>query len=180
MKIDKLYIDKTKEDILDGILPIPTGLTRATQGLFFEYRHSSKCTAMYNLGDVDKAGTVSMYQLYMQCPTEYDAALILLGSMKHWKRLCECTWFAPIVEQWRYDMAVRNSATGESAVFMAALGGNVVAGKALVSQNKVGRPPSSQGQRKPAPTQGVQERDVENFLEAGREAINNERRNRKH
>ena len=38
--------------------------------------------------------------------TEYKAAIALLGSWRHWKRLCECSWFQSHLKEWREELEV--------------------------------------------------------------------------
>lgn len=50
-----------------------------------------------------------MYQKYMDLgdPTEYQQALQLLGSWRHWEVLTACDWFKPYIERWRKELAVQ-------------------------------------------------------------------------
>lgn len=137
MEYSREYINKVIKDVRKGIMPVPDRLDRATAALFWEKRHTSMSeergiTPIYNLGTRDHDGTLSMYQIYMQCATEYEAALVLLGSLTHWKLLLECKWFIPHIEQWRKDMALRDEAIGRQALIEAASKGQAPAGAALV------------------------------------------------
>lgn len=40
-------------------------------------------------------------------PTEYEMAIALLGSWKHWKLLSEATWFKPLLAEWRRELRVK-------------------------------------------------------------------------
>ena len=61
-----------------------------TQGLFYEYRHHTKLPYIpYTLRERDYKGYLSMYRIYMECDTEYEAAQVLLNSWEHWCRLCD-------------------------------------------------------------------------------------------
>lgn len=138
MDISREFIEKRLRDARNGKLPVPENMDRATAALFWEKRHTSATeerglTPIYNLSMRDHNGTLSMYQLYMQCSTEYEAALVLLGTLRHWSMLLECKWFLPHIEQWRKDMAARDEALGRGALIQAASGGNYAAGKALLN-----------------------------------------------
>jgi hypothetical protein len=137
MEYSREYIDKIINQVRKGKMPVPENMNKATAALFWEKRHTSACeerglTPMYNLGTLDHDGTVSMYQIYMQCATEYEAALVLLGSLRHWSMLLECKWFKPHIDQWRKDMALRDEAIGRQALLMAAAKGVPAAGSALI------------------------------------------------
>lgn len=137
MEYSRETIEKIKKNALKGKLPLPDNMNRATAALFWEKRHASAVEerglqSIYNLGTSDHDNTLSMYCIYMQCATEYEAALVLLGSLRHWQSLLECSWFKPHVEQWRKDMAVRDEALGRQALIEAASNGNYAAGNALL------------------------------------------------
>ena len=149
MEYSREYIQKILSDVRKGKTPIPENMDRATSALFWENRCTSKTEQrgmkpIYNLSTRDHNGTLSMYHIYMQCLTEYEAALVLLGSLSHWNRLCERNWFRPHIEAWRAEMAIRDEAIGRAAMISGAANGNYAAGKALVSHTKVqaqrGRP----------------------------------------
>lgn len=137
MEYSREHIEKVIKDVRKGKMPIPEKMDKATAALFWEKRHTSAVeerglTSIYNLGTRDHDGTLSMYQIYMQCATEYEAALVLLGSLIHWKLLLECKWFKPHIEQWRKDMAMRDEAVGRQALLQAAAKGVPAAGTALI------------------------------------------------
>lgn len=115
-----------------------------TQGLFWEYRHqSSSDTYHYNLGEFDLKDSKSMYKIYMACDSEYEAAMVLLGSWKHWERLSECQWFKEHLTKWREEREIREAALGKKVLVDQAEEGNVPAAKALLDlsgKRKAGRP----------------------------------------
>lgn len=51
----------------------------------------------------------SMKALYMQYrdPTEYVFALAVLGSWKHWEKLCKARWFQPFLNEWRTELEMK-------------------------------------------------------------------------
>ena len=76
--------------------------------MFVEHRHPDY-PAPYTLKPYDHRGAMSMYRLYMEIgdPTEYQQAKQLLGGWAHWKLLTECTWFAPLVQEWREELRTK-------------------------------------------------------------------------
>lgn len=154
----------TKEDLLpkeEYELPIPVALRHATQALFYEYRHktTSKVQAPYTLKnyDVNIGGKHyrSMYMEYMACDSEYEAAIVLLGSYAHWQRLAATNWFAPYVDAWEEERNVRDDALARSVIVRLTEAHNVTAAKSLqsVSQKNKGKSagrPEKKGKRVPA------------------------------
>lgn len=90
---------------------------RRTASLFFETTSDEQLEPVFTLRDYEKRGLPSAYLLYMESETEYDAAMKLVGSMGHWRTLCAKPWFMTGdpdkgimgLEQWRLDMAARDS-----------------------------------------------------------------------
>lgn len=66
--------------------------------------------ASYTLKNEDnpELGLRSARKIYVAQldPTEYRAAMALVGSWAHWKRLTECPWFKPYLEEWREEVSV--------------------------------------------------------------------------
>lgn len=124
-----------------------------TQALFYEYRHQSTCKtpAVYTLKDKDWEGCKSMYLIYMQCDSEYEAAHALLGSWTHWTKLKGTSWFASHLEKWNEERTIREEALAHKTLLDQAKEGNVTAAKALMSgTKKPGRPAN----KKSAPKTG--------------------------
>jgi hypothetical protein len=120
-----------------------------TQGLFYEYRHQSTNKAPYNLKERDWKGTKSMYQIYMSCDSEYEAAMRLLGSWKHWQTLLNSPFFAKEVEKWREEREIKDAAMAKSVLVEQANEGNVAAAKTLLdmsTKRKAGRPTKAEVQ----------------------------------
>lgn len=107
-----------------------------TQGLFYEYRTQGLEDPVYTLKDKDWKGCLSMYKIYMSCDTEYEAAMKLLGSWSHWKRLTEAGWFKVYLNQWREEMDIRNAALGKTVIICQAREGNVTAARDLLNMAK--------------------------------------------
>jgi hypothetical protein len=123
-----------------GLRNVPDKLHRATQALFWEHRHASRwkekgIIPVYNLSKRDHDDTLSMQQIYFQCASEYEAAMVLLGDWEHWERLTSCKWFQPHLCKWRQEKARRDSHMGRSKIIELAEQGNLAAAKYL-DQNK--------------------------------------------
>lgn len=152
MRLTREEIERRLELIPDGWSPLPDNMQPYLAALFWENRFSSRAserglTPIYNLTrrDDEENGTLSLYQLYMQCATEYEAALVLIGSLSAWNDLCKMAWFICHVERWREEMLVRDAAIGRSAILRAAANGNHQAGKLLTDTV----PKSSRGKGRP-------------------------------
>jgi hypothetical protein len=106
-----------------------------TTGLFHEFNlQSAGAIPVYNLKKYDWKDTLSMYQIYMACASEYEAAMKLLGDWKHWQKLCNTSWFHPHIDSWREEVLIREAALGKAVVIRAAEEGNVAAAKELMKQ----------------------------------------------
>jgi len=79
-----------------------------TKSLFVEHKHPDY-SAPYTLKPYDHKGSMSMYRKYMEIgdPTEYEMAIALLGSWKHWQLLAEASWFKPLLEEWRKELKIK-------------------------------------------------------------------------
>lgn len=115
-----------------------------TKGLFYEYRFETPMTPVYTLKEIDWKGHVSMYRIYMESGSEYEAAQKLLGSWNHWLKLCGRKWFQEHVEAWREEKLLKEVSIGKAALIKRAQEGSVSAAKELIAQMKVketvGRP----------------------------------------
>lgn len=82
---------------------------RLLKGLFYEMTLSDKSSVVYTLKDKDHEGYPSLYRLYMETndPTEWRFAQEHLDGWEHWEKLCEATWFKPIVARWRRELELR-------------------------------------------------------------------------
>lgn len=115
-----------------------------TQGLFYEFRHQTKLEYIpYTLKEKDFDSYISMYRVYMECDTEYEAALKLLNSWKHWEILCSSPWFAKELVKWREEREIREIASAKSVLLEKVRGGDAASSKAIIEINnkrKAGRP----------------------------------------
>lgn len=125
-----------------------------TQALFFEFRHQTGSEYIpFTMKERDWKGHLSVYKIYMSCQSEYEAALKLLNSWKHWEVLCEAPWFAKELEKWREERSIREAALGKAVLIEQAESGNVTAAKILLdgaTKKRAGRPTkeSIQAERK--------------------------------
>lgn len=127
---------------------------RKTETLFLESissRSKERYEPLYTLREQEKQGLPSAYQIYMHSIDEADAALKLVGSLSHWRRLCSLKWFMEGAEQmgheglkqWREDMKARDATRAKSQLMAMAAAGNVPAARKLYEESTkkpVGRP----------------------------------------
>lgn len=102
-----------------------------TQALFYEQPSGEDEIAKFTLKDYDHKGYISMYLVYMQYDTEYEAALRLLGSWKHWCKLKELAWFKEHVDAWNAERDLRDKALAKQQLKENAENGNVTAQRLL-------------------------------------------------
>lgn len=114
-----------------------------TQGLFheFKYQHNMPWTP-YTLKEYDHLGNLSMHKIYINCSTEYEAAITLLGNWTHWKKLCACNWFKPYKEAWDEERRLKEETIAKKILIDEAEAGSVPAAKTLYEGPKAtkGRP----------------------------------------
>lgn len=139
MKLTREEIDRRCSEVFDGYSPLPPGQEDHVATVFWENRFTCHAaergyTPIYNLTlkDSDENGTLSVYQLYMQCASEYEAALVIMGSQALWSDLCATNWFRPHIERWRVEMALRDASIGRAAMVRKASAGDAAAGKNLI------------------------------------------------
>lgn len=153
MKYDYAKYKGFQEATVDHtLLTDVTGRYR-TESLFAETiqkRTAKKYAPLYSMSDKEKNDLPSAYWIYMTSVDEYDAAMKLVGSLKHWRRLLECDWFVKGkegfdgLEQWREDMAERDTSTAKRSLIAECARGSAAAARALVDfegpQRGPGRP----------------------------------------
>ncbi len=142
-----------------------------TKALFYEQTLADKASVVYTLKDVDHKGFDSLKRLYMDMDdlTEYDFAIQHLANWEHWKLLCECTWFKPIVSLWREELHLRHAASALRQVKRIAAtneNGSMAANKYLLEKgwqknlDPVGRP-SKEAIKKKAKEMVLTEQEIE-------------------
>lgn len=136
-----------------------------TQSLFYENRYNSLGrTAYYNFKEVEWEGTVSMYRVYMNCHSEYQAAFKILGSWRHWLELCNCDWFKEHIDAWRQEMLIRDAAYGKAVLIKTTLAGSVPAARVLYDEAKKQAPKAKQ--KSPIP-----EEKIDDFITRSQDAL---------
>lgn len=95
------------EDIDWSLMKGEQGIYR-TQSLFKELKNP-KYPYFFNLSEQDAPDSISLKKRYMAIadPTEYKFAIKMFGNFTHWKKLCGLTWFKPLVEEWRAELATK-------------------------------------------------------------------------
>lgn len=115
-----------------------------TQSLFYEFRFSTGSDYIpFCMKEKDYKGHLSVYRLYMECDSEYEAAYKLLNSWKHWQILSASPWFAKELKKWREEREIKEFALGKAALIKEAESGNITAAKSLIDlsgKRKAGRP----------------------------------------
>lgn len=126
-----------------------------TESLFLEtcrYQTARKYDPVYTLRSYERKGLPSAYQIYMSSINEYEAAMKIVGCMRHWRKLCSLKWFMEGIEeqqfdglaQWRIDKAAKDQADALHLLKENAENGNVTAQRTLLEASKqakeVGRP----------------------------------------
>jgi hypothetical protein len=122
-----------------------------TTALFYENRHlngNARVQAPYNLSIEDHHDTLSMYNIYMEEDTEYDAAQVLLGRWDHWLHLCGTTFFKPVVDKWRAEKVAKDASIAHKALIEGARSGNLTAARTILLDSRkvqgAGRPSNKQ------------------------------------
>lgn len=113
-----------------------------TESLFIEVIQPGsreKYTPLYSLKEYENKGYTSAYQVYISSIDETDAAMKLVGSMNHWRKLCKLKWFIngrpehgfAGLASWREDMASRDQSIAKEVLLQQCAEGNVTAARAL-------------------------------------------------
>lgn len=154
----------------------PETFRNATRSMFWEHRHITKIpgvTPPFNLKEEDdeENGVYSLYKLYMSYTTEYEAALGILGSWEHWRKLCKCKWFQPYRNTWEEERLLREEAEAKKTLIEKARAGNITAARSLLAyeqKKKADRNSVKQGKGRPsnkqAPTSDRDDREIDTLL----------------
>lgn len=147
---------------MDRSLLIDARGARKTETLFVESitnrAKEAGYEAIYSLRETEKDGKPSAYLIYMNSVDETDAALKLVGSLAHWRRLCGLKWFVEGSEvmgheglvQWREDMKMRDASLAKDKLIQATKAGSVPAATQLLKEStkkSVGRPGKQKDER---------------------------------
>ena len=119
----------------------------------FNTENHKRYPPVYTMKDVDYKGLISARRIYLESADEYEAAMRILGSWKHWKRLCNVKLFfrGPPeethlswdgLEKWREEKALQDKMRVRKLLWESAENGNVTAQKILFDgeKPKAGRP----------------------------------------
>ena len=112
-----------------------------TENLFVEVSQTKdKYKPLYSLKSYHQTDEYpSAYLIYMASVDETDAALKIVGSLAHWRKLCKLKWFRDGrpehafegVESWRRDMADRDKSEAKRVLLSQCREDNVTAARAL-------------------------------------------------
>ena len=121
---------------------------------------------MYTMHEEDRNGLPSAKRIYMEAESEYDAAMQLVGSWQHWKRLLRCKPFTKGLPNqqwegldfWREEKEIRDKAEAFKQLKKSAAKGNVPAQRTIYEGNKQtkGRPSKQDVAREARIAAGVQ------------------------
>ena len=114
---------------------------RRTGSLFMETTQDKQREPVLTLKDYDHEGLRSIYQLYMASADEYDAAIRIVGSMAHWRKLMSASWFITGnpeknitgLESWRKDMQARDASAALKVIHERVKAGDRQASQFLLS-----------------------------------------------
>jgi hypothetical protein len=119
-----------------------------TQGLFYEFNKPDAPYTLRSEDYVSKKGIEykSVSALYRDCNSEYEAAILIVESWEHWKKLCSLDWFVNGHETtaglkyqglnaWKEEQELRKKAQSESILMGEVAKGNVTAAKFIYEQN---------------------------------------------
>ena len=118
-------------------------------------KREDKYPSLYSLSEAERDGLPSAYLIYMNSVDESDAAMKIVGSLRHWRKLAKLKWFLngdisisfDGLLNWRQDMVQRDITLAKKTLLESVKKGNVPAAKRLLDEykdaipkNKVGRP----------------------------------------
>lgn len=148
-----------------------------TEALFEETFHGNVADKthkpIYSLKEFPLNNTPSAYQIYMNSVDETEAAIKLVGSLGHWRKLCSLKWFLygrkeigfDGILQWRQDMWERDRSAAKKVLMRLSSEGNVTAARSLdklasdelIRLNKIVPPTNQQGgvENKPKTDDGL-------------------------
>lgn len=127
---------------------------RYRTNLFLEFNKNNweQYPPIYTMADTDRRGCTSARRVYLESVDEYEAAIKLVGSWQHWKRLCNIKLFVEGppehrsegwegLKEWRKEKELRDKSQARELLWQAAKEGNVTAQRTLYDPKEpVGRP----------------------------------------
>ena len=119
-----------------------------TQGLFYEFNKPDAPYTLRSEDYVSKKGIEykSVSALYRKCNSEYEAAILIVESWEHWKKLCSLDWFVNGTEtssglryqglvDWKEEQELRKKSESEDILMSMVKEGNVTAAKFMFEQH---------------------------------------------
>lgn len=119
-----------------------------TQGLFYEFNKPDAPYTLRSEDYVSKKGVEykSVRALYRYCESEYEAAILIVESWEHWKKLCSLDWFVTGHEtssglkyqglnDWKEEQELRKKSESEAMLMSMVKEGNVTAAKFIYEQH---------------------------------------------
>lgn len=135
--------------------------------LFIEFNQTNPemYPPIYTMHEQERKGLPSAKKIYMEAESEYEAAMQLVGSWQHWKRLCRCTYFMKGMancmwdglEDWREEKEIQDKAEAYKQLKKSAEKGNIQAQRLIYEGKKdsKGRPSKAEVQRQARIAAGV-------------------------
>jgi len=122
-----------------------------TQSLFIETNVTPKLKPIFSLREEGARGLPSAHKMYMEAIDEYDAAMRIVGNMRHWHKLLATGWFTKGrpelghsgLNTWRNEKQLRDESEAKAVLIKAAKDGSVAAARILylgLSASEKGRP----------------------------------------
>jgi hypothetical protein len=119
-----------------------------TQGLFYEFNKPDAPYTLRSEDYVSKKGIEykSVSALYRDCNSEYEAAIKIVESWEHWKKLCSLDWFVKGhetsaglkyqgLDNWKEEQELRKKSVSETVLMDEVVNGNVTAAKFIYEQH---------------------------------------------
>lgn len=138
-----------------SIYKAPNGV-QLTQGLFYEWNNPKAPYTLRSEDYTSRAGVEykSVSAIYRTCNSEYEAAIQIVESWEHWKKLCTLDWFVTGqisdnlkyqgLNDWKEEQELRKKSKSEEVLMSMVKEGNVTAAKFIYEQSgkqtKAGRP----------------------------------------
>lgn len=113
----------------------------------FNYDEHKKYPPIYTMHEQDKGDLISAHRIYMESVDEYAAAMELVGSWAHWKRLMKIKCFMEGPDKrtgakwegllkWREQKRLQEHSRALYYLELAAKSGNVAAARTLLEETK--------------------------------------------
>lgn len=154
-------------DGVDASVLLDVRGAQRTQSLFWEMSDPAsrkKYPPLYVLSRHSKHGLPSAYEIFMNSVDETEAALRMVGSLTHWRKLTSLKWFREGdglmfegVDQWRLDMQARDNSLAKSVILQQVKEGDLQAAKKLYDETKT---PKAKRTKKASTPDAVSEEDT--------------------